>query len=109
LEFNYVTLELREICENRRKAVAALGAPAAHVLKQCLADLAALPTAADLAILFEGQMTVRSSSERLINLGSGRHLVFCAGNLKDPRTESGETDWSKVSRIRILGVEVTNE
>jgi hypothetical protein len=108
LEFNYATFELREICESRRKAVAALGAPAARALKQCLADLAALPTAADLAALFEGQMIIRSSSERSISLGTGHHLVFCAGNVKKPRTASGETDWPKVSRIRILGVEVMN-
>lgn len=108
MEFSFATMKLRGICESHRKAAASLGAPSALALKQCLADLAALPTAADLTVLYGGLITDLSPSGRSISLGTGHHIAFCEGHTKIPRLASGETDWSKVSRIMILGVEVTN-
>ena len=63
--------------------------------------------AADLTVLYEGQMTDRNEAERLISLG-GHHIVFSQGHSTPPRSATGSIDWSKVSRIRILEIEVAN-
>jgi len=52
VELASATVELRSICENRRRATTVMGADAARELSQRLADLAALATVADLADLF---------------------------------------------------------
>jgi hypothetical protein len=108
VEFTFATTELRGICENRRRAAAAIGVQAAHELEQRIADLAALATVADLASLFAGNIIERSPLERSIRLKTGYDLVFRAGHVKVPQTSSGALDWAKVSRIKFIALEATD-
>ena len=105
VELTFASTELRGICESRRRAISAVGVHAARELEQKLADLAALPTVADLAELLSDSIIERSPAEKAIRLKAGYHLVFCAGHVKVPLTSFGATDWAKVSRIRIIALE----
>jgi hypothetical protein len=98
VEFTFATTELRGICENRRRAAAAIGVQAAHELA----------TVADLASLFAGNIIERSPLERSIRLKTGYDLVFRAGHVKVPQTSSGALDWAKVSRIKFIALEATD-
>jgi hypothetical protein len=105
VEFAFSTIELRGICESRRRATTALGFDAARELEQRLADLSALATVGDLIDLFADDIIGRSPSERSVRLRAGYDLVFCAGHVDVPLAEDGSTDWTRVSRIRILALE----
>jgi len=40
-----------------------------------------------------------------LEVGSGAKLVFCVNHHTVPTRESGDVDWSRVTRVRILSVE----
>jgi hypothetical protein len=104
LEFTFATIELRGVCESRRKAIVALGAEVAHDLAERLADLSALGTVAEFFDLFPEGFEKRSATECALKLKEEREILFCAGHVKVPKIESGETDWAKVTRIKIIRV-----
>ena len=108
MELVFATVELRSTCENRRTATTVMGAQAARELSQRVADLIALNTVADLADLFAEDILDRSPTERALRLRAGHDLVFCAGHVQVPMTEGGGTDWTRVSRIRIIALEARN-
>ena len=109
VELTFASTELRGICESRRRAISAIGVHAARELEQMLADLAALPTFADLPELLSDSIIERSPTEKAIRLKAGCHLVFCAAHVKVPLSSSGATDWAKVSRIRIIALEYARD
>ena len=63
MELAFATVELRGICENRRRATTVMGPEAARELSQRLADLAALATVADLIDLSPLNIIDRSPTE----------------------------------------------
>ena len=104
VDLAFASLELRSICESRRLATNQLGSESAYELTQRLADISASPTASELANLFPDDIVDRSPSERAFRLE--RHdLVFRAGHVNVPVLEDGSTDWTKVSRLRIIALE----
>jgi hypothetical protein len=105
VELAFASIELRTICESRRRATIVLGTEAARELAQRLADLSALSTAAELTDLFAGDIIDRSPRERVLRLQCGRDLIFCAGHVDVPVMENGSTDWARVSRLRLLALE----
>jgi hypothetical protein len=108
VELVFATVELRNICENRKRATAAMGPEAARELSQRLADLAAFATVAELADVFPTDIIDRSPTERALRLQAGHDLIFRAGHVQVPTNEDGETDWVRVSRIRITALEARN-
>jgi hypothetical protein len=105
VELSFSTPQLREICERREAAIAALGESVALELEERLADIDALDTVADLSSMFPGDVIDRTPEERSITLKAGAHLVFRAGHVRTPVDSASATDWSKVSRIRVVGIE----
>jgi hypothetical protein len=108
VDLAFATTHLRSVCENRRRAKAAVGADAAYQLVQRLADLSASATVAELSDLFGDDIVDRSPSVRSLRLQAGYNLVFCAGHVVVPLAEDGATDWTKVTRIRVLALEARN-
>jgi hypothetical protein len=108
VDFAFSTTELRDVCEDRSMAIDTLGNHAALELGERLADMEAHSTVADFAALFGDDISVRSASELAVRLKAGCDLVFCAGHVKVPATASGETDWSKVTKVKILALEVAH-
>ena len=108
VEIAFSNTHLRDICESRRRASAALGEQATRELEQRLADLAAVATVSELAMLFPEDIIERSPVELAIRLKAGYTLSFCPGHLKIPTTSSGGIHWDRVSRIRIIALEAIN-
>jgi hypothetical protein len=108
VELAFATVELRSICESRRRATTVIGAEAARELAQRLADVSAFATVAEFTDLFGNEITERSPSERALRLQTGHDLVFCSGHVQVPTQADGATDWAKVSRIRIVALEPRN-
>lgn len=109
MELSFSTTELREICEKRGAAIAALGTAVALELDQRLADIEASDTVADLEALFPAEVRERSPSERVLRLRTGYRVVFRSGHVKTPLTSTGATDWERVTRMRILAIEADDE
>jgi plasmid maintenance system killer protein len=108
LELAFETKSIRSLCEKPKKAESKLGMKAANKLKRRLADLIAAPTASD---IFAGRPTIQKGNphERMsVQLGEGFSLVFVANHNQNP-VKGGAVDWSKVNRIRIVGIEAEND
>jgi plasmid maintenance system killer protein len=105
LELAFDSKPLRAICESAACAERTLGARVAEVLRHRLADLRAATSPKDLVA---GSPSLLDGAERehmAVNLCDGWRLVFAANHPKNPRTENGDLDWVRISRIRILRIE----
>jgi len=109
LELSFSNAGLRDICEKREVAVASMGLSAALELEDRLADIDASDTVVDFALLFPDDVIDQSPEKRFLRLKSGHQLVFRSGHVKTPTTSTGATDWGKVSRMRIVAIEVADE
>jgi hypothetical protein len=107
MELAFATIELRGLCESRKKASGVIGVTAARELEQRIAELVACDSVAEFDALFPQELLSLSPAMRAIRLRTGYDLVFCSGHVKTPTTSIG-TDWTKVTRIRIMSLEVTN-
>ena len=45
----------------------------------------------------------------VIDLHPGHRLVFCANHPTNPASDSGNLDWSRVSRVKIVNIEGCND
>ena len=81
-----------------------LGTRVAEFLKRRLADLRAATSVDDLVA---GRPRALEGTDQLmvVDLCDGHRMVFCANHPKNPMTESGELDWARVSRVKILRIE----
>lgn len=89
----------------------ALGPPLAEKLKRRLADLVAASFAADLFAL-PGQpreLIDNRPGHIAIDLINGQQLIFQSGHVRTPLLQSGSVDWSRVRRIKILGLESSHD
>lgn len=102
MEIAFESRELRTTCENDTQAKGELGATVAEALKHRLADLRAASSPKDLVA---GRPRIMPDGERMaLDVGETHHIVFKSNHPDHPVTETNEVDWSRVSRIRILGI-----
>jgi hypothetical protein len=107
LDLAFHSEHLRDICEKYAVAKRELGEDTAAALIGRLADLR---SAASIYELPAGQPRLlldASEPTVVVDLTPGQQLSFCANHTKKPLTEQGELDWTRVSRIRILGIGIT--
>src|SRR3954447_2021205 len=71
VELAFASVELRSICENRRRATTVMGPEGARELTRMLADIVAFATVAEIADLFPADLIERSPTERALRLDSG--------------------------------------
>ncbi len=103
LELAFETKELREICENEAEARRRLGNAVAEALKHRLADLDAATSPRD---LIGGKPRLGPDARTMtLDLCEGCHVVFTHNHPNNPTKSTGEVDWEKVSRVRILRIE----
>jgi hypothetical protein len=101
----FETEKLRKICEDPDVAENGLGATAATFLRARLADIRASSTTDDLIV---GNPRFEGSAEEylVIDLG-GRGLMVWTPNHVTPKTDAdGHTEWTRVTRIRLLRLEI---
>jgi hypothetical protein len=109
LELAFDSKLLRTICENDEHAKRQLGRSVAEILKHRLADLRAAASPKDLVA---GRPRVLHGGDRqymAVDLPDGYRVVFSANHAKNPMTETGDLDWARVGRIKILNIERGHE
>jgi proteic killer suppression protein len=105
LELAFESKSLRNTCEVEAQAVLELGSLVAESLKHRLADLRAAASVRDLVA---GRPRVAGGEDRrrmVVDLCDGFCLVFRSNHTKNPLIGADDIDWSKVTRIRVLGIE----
>jgi hypothetical protein len=103
LELAFATKPLRELCESEVKAKQKLGAKIAAVLKHRLADLRAADSIEDLPI---GKPR-KVSGAYALESSDCIQVTFLPNQAHIQLLKSGAIDWSKVTRIKITGIETT--
>lgn len=107
MELAFDTLRLRTVCENEAQAVEQFGEKVAEALKHRLADLRAAPSLVDIPAGHPRPLE-ETGEKFAVLLREGWRMVFRANHPKRRRQESGNIDWSNVSRIKICRIENIN-
>jgi hypothetical protein len=104
LEFSFLTARIKEICERRASAVAELGEAAAADLERRLADIDACDNAQEFRVLCDDDLVELSGHRLNLHLVGGCHMELVAGHVKSLLTGTGDTNWDKVTRLRIEAI-----
>lgn len=105
MELSFEQKSLRDLCEDPPKAERELGEATATALHARLSDLRAIERISQIPVGNPQAYGDPSGARMSIDLGNDYKLVFCANHNKLPIAASGVVDWSRVTRVRILGVE----
>lgn len=107
MELTFADKKFRDLCLNESIAKQALGSPLAEKLKRRLADLAAVSFVSDLFALPGRPREISNDRQdnMVIDLINGQQLVFQSGHIHERLLQSGAVDWSRVRRIKLLGLE----
>lgn len=106
MELAFETKSLRQLCENEVKAKMKFGQIQADKLKRRLADIHAAENVNDLVAGNPRVLAGTDNQKYSLNIDSKVSLILCANHITNPVSESGQIDWSKVNRIKII--EITN-
>lgn len=107
MELAFTDKVFRDWCVNRSLARQALGLPLADRLNRRLADLAAAAVVSEIFGLpgRPRELSGERQGHIAVDLLDGQQLVFQSGHVKAPLHPSGNVDWSRVRRVKILGLE----
>lgn len=101
LELAFATKALRDICESKATARAKLGEKVADALKRRLSDFRSINTIDELPLTKPKKNTKNVS----FDLPDGWHLVVTAGHGENPTLPNGKIDWTRVTRLKVVGIE----
>jgi hypothetical protein len=96
---------LRTICESERIAKDEFGEAVAEALKRRLADMSAATSVNDLVAGRPRALGGTAPKQMTVGLCDNYRVTFTANHTKNPMTETGDFDWKRVSRIKILRIE----
>ena len=102
MDILFSTTRLRRLCAEQLTAQRKLGEPQARKLRARLADLAAADAVTDLVAGGPHPLKGERVGQFSVALNKGHRLVFKAANDPLPKTRDGVTDWSKVSKVRVM-------
>ena len=105
MELAFNTKSLRQICESEDKAKNDLGPEVAEKLKARLEDLHATASVKDLVVGRPRQLGDVHDQRMVVDLTEGYGIVFSANHVANPTLDSGDVDWSRVRRIKIMEIE----
>lgn len=108
LELAFAKKSLRTICEDEIRAERVLGDELAFALRRRLADMQAASNVRDLVTGRPRELGSGRAGHIAVDLCPGYRLVFCVNHSAVPM-QAGSIDWSKVKRIRIIGIESDHE
>lgn len=108
MELAFEAKALRSICESEAEAKRALGCRVAETLKHRLADLRAATSVEDLVAGQPRNLGGDDLHHMAVDLSDVCRMVFCANHARNPTTDAGDIDWSRVSRVKILRIEEDN-
>jgi hypothetical protein len=101
LELAFETAALRDICESEENAKRKLGVKVAAGLKRRLSDFQAIRAFDELPVA----PPKKNSNNYVIPLPEKWRLVVTAGHGENPTLLSGNIDWARVTRLKILRIE----
>lgn len=101
MEFAFASKDLREICEDDSMARKEFGDEVSRILVNRLADLRA---ASSITGLPAGYPCTVQGEEAVFELCQGYQLVITANHPDNPVTDSGDVDWSRVHRIKVIKI-----
>ena len=102
LELAFATKGLRQTCESQLKAERELGMKVAEKLRARLADLRAARTIED---VIAGKPEARPDGHVTLELADGVCALFSANHVTNPVTKSGEINWQKINRLKLVRIE----
>jgi hypothetical protein len=94
-------MTLRQVCENRSKAVAQLGQGAADALAARLADIEAVDSLTELSW---APVELQPDGTATIGFFQGCSLVAVANHNNNPLDEGDVVKWEAVERIKIMDI-----
>ena len=95
---------LRTLCENEDKAHKKLGRRVTEKLKARLEDMQAASTVSELAAGNPRPVNSGSQPCMIVDLDDGYIMEFVANHISNPVNPSGEMDWLKVRRVKLLNI-----
>lgn len=104
MQIAFISKSLRTVCENQADADAAFGAKVAEVLRHRLADLRAAEAMTD---LIAGRPQLDDVAEQAVmELCDGYQIIISVNHPTTPKVETGTVNWEKVTRVKIVAIEV---
>lgn len=104
----FATKPLRELCERQPDAEREYGVAIARALRNRIADLRVATSIADMVAGSPAEQ-VDDPTRMTVTLTARSRLVLCSNHNQTPIRDSGAVDWSRVSRIKILDIEVDDD
>lgn len=105
MELAFDTEDLRDMCEHEATAIARLGPLPAEALKNRLSDIRAADFINDV-VAGRPRSSVISGAECFQFDLADRYVLTVTANHVPPRLGgNGQTDWSRVRRVKVLSVE----
>src|SRR5438045_1182786 len=102
IELAFADPEVRELCERRAVAESVLGAPATRRLRARLADIQAATNIVEVTAGWPQR--VDGTDQLVFILHPPYQLLVEPDIVPIPRTKSGEVNWLKITRIRVVQV-----
>lgn len=107
MELSFATENLRHMCEQEAVALQQLGQLAADALKNRLSDLQGADFISDVLAGRPRHITVEGAPAVQFDLAERYTLTVSPNHVPPRNTPDGQTDWSRVRRIKIISVEQT--
>lgn len=100
MHISFKNTRLRSLCESEELAAKELGQETTNKLKARLNDLIAASSIEELIV---GNPRVEDDFI-LLDLEDNYKMVLGVGHSNKPKTREGKTDWSRVTRIKLLDI-----
>lgn len=102
MEILFDNNDIQKLCTDKRLVQRRLGADAAKKLQARLMDLSAATVVADLTAGNPHPLKDNREGQFALNISGSKRLVFVS-NHEPPLLDSDQkTDWSKVSKIKVI-------
>lgn len=110
MNITFDNTKLENLCNTYRSLVKDQGADRASRIKRRLDDLRAADTLEDMRYLPGRCHELRENraGQLSLDLDHPYRLIFVPANEPIPRKEDGGFDWTRITAVRILGVEDTH-
>jgi proteic killer suppression protein len=105
LELAFADKDLRELCERKSAAEAEFGTAIARCLRRRIAEVRASDNVAAILTGNARPYGRGNTAQYLVDVQGGWRLVLAANHQDPPRLQNGQIDWSRVTRVKILGIE----
>ena len=105
MDIAFNSKSLRDICESEEILKKHFGNQVGESVKRRLADLRAAASIIDLAVGTPGELPTEIQPTTAVDLPDGYRLIVRPNHLKTPLDSQRRTNWSAVTRIKVMSIE----